>query len=166
MSKSTTYIACGDDNERETSFRLAEVLPKRSDLVGKSVIGDRARTGSPIFEPRCDAFGCAVSLGASSLLNSYRDSCGRPIPITTATIRLARFMRPIGRPRLCRMCAGRGPAQSFRHESPCAGWLAGIYHGAKGAFPQGAMLCRPESSRIFPWSSQPGLLGRYFAKSA
>src|ERR1700720_1933881 len=34
-------------NERESSFHLAEVLSKRSDLVRKSA-GDCARTGSPI----------------------------------------------------------------------------------------------------------------------
>lgn len=34
-------------NERESSFHLAEVLSKRSDLVRKSA-GDRTRTGSPI----------------------------------------------------------------------------------------------------------------------
>ena len=45
LAKSTTDIACGDDNEREPSFHLAEVLPTRCDPFRKSVIGDRARKG-------------------------------------------------------------------------------------------------------------------------
>jgi hypothetical protein len=53
-------------NERESSFHLAEVLPKRSDLVRKSA-GDRARAGSPIPEPcryggiEIDATRCVTS---------------------------------------------------------------------------------------------------------